>query len=245
MKTKIPSTLASPAEERPTSPLCRQGGSLRGSGTTFTSASPQDSRTPASQVIVNAGLLGCPGQEMALSIASDRLAHRELLLDKESTESKAPSLLNLEPKPRKRLKRFLTEAEVQPPLENLCSAELEPLLPRRARGSGRGRRPWGQGAWEVGNALGRLPLTQQNARSSRRRVPATNLPPRSLCEGLEINPESQVPAVPGRQVSRSAWHRRGPTWGRASGAPRAPGRTASGRESIRSDRFGGSRPGAC
>lgn len=113
---------------------------------------------------------------------------------------------------------------MQPPLENLCSAELEPLLPRRARGSGRGRRPWGQGAWEVGNTLGRLPLTQQNARSSRRRVPATNLQPRSLCEGLEINPESQVPAVPGRQVSRNAWHRRGPTWGRASGAPRAPGR---------------------
>lgn len=114
------------------------------------SASPQDSRTPASQVNVNAGLLGCPGQEVALSIASDRLAHQELLLDKESTESEAPSLLNLEPKPRKRLKRFLMEAKMQPPLENLYSAELEPLLPRRARGSGRGRRPWGSGSMGSG-----------------------------------------------------------------------------------------------
>lgn len=104
-----------------------------------------------------------------------------------------------------------------------------------------GAGPGGQGAWEVGNALRRLPLTQQNAHSSRHRVPTTNLQPRSLCEGLEINPESQVPTVPGRQVSRSAWHRRGPTWGRASRAPKAPGGRASGRGSIRSDRLGGSR----
>ena len=85
-----------------------------------------------------------------------------------------------------------------------------------------GAGPGGQGAWEAGNPLGQLPLTQPNARSSRRGVPATNLQPRCLREGLEINPESQVPAVPGRQVSRSAWHRRGPDVGQSERGPQGP-----------------------